>query len=314
MIHRPIRLLPFATPNRTDPPPTLRFPIASQHLRKLTPLPDRRPLPVKHIDGDGDQDGQKGQDGRRPLQSVPVADMFVHGAGVHGSNAGQEVAGEAVAAGGGGGVGAVGGDHVVDRCHVDGVVCDPDQGCEDEGGDPVGDVRGAQACPSEAEEADGETRGEVEEPVESAFGLEGVGLSAPDLAVAVDKREEGDVGDDVAEEDGAECQSRGDDGKVPLSEDGGEGFEEGEDQGVGEAREKGETEDDGFADEHFEGADPDCKDFAGGNALGFEFVGAVDVGILAGRTAVFGFAVDEDGAASFGDEEEVENLGGAAED
>ncbi len=287
--------------------------VARQHLGKLAPLPDLGALPVEDVDGDGDQDGQEGQDGGRPLQPVPVADVLVHGGGVHGGDARQQVAGEAVAAGGRRGIRTVRRDHVVDRGLVDGVVGDADQAGEDERRDP-GDVGRAERGPGEAEEADCQARGEVEEPVETAFGLEGARVSAEDLPVAVHEGEEGEVGDDVADDEGAECQARGDDGEVPLREDWGEGVEEDEDQGVAEAGEEGETEHDWFAHKHLERPDPDCQDFSGGDALLLQLVGPVDDGPLACLAAALGFAIDEDGAAGFRDHEEVHDLDHDSED
>ena len=150
------------------PPAPALLPVRRQRLREFALLPYIRPLPVEDVDGDRDEDGQAGQHRRRPLElelGVPVADVGVEGGRVHGRDAGEEVAGERVAAGRGGGVGSVGGDHVVDRGHVDGVVGGADEHGEDHGGDPVDVVCRSQAGPGEAEEPDRFEGSEVEKPV-----------------------------------------------------------------------------------------------------------------------------------------------------
>lgn len=68
----------------------------------------------------------------------------------------------------------------------------------------------------------------------------------------VDGWEVGQVGEDVADEDGNECESDADGAEAPLLVDGLEGLEEGEDEGVGEAGEEREPEDNGFREEHVE--------------------------------------------------------------
>ena len=59
------------------------------------------------------------------------ANVGEKGRGGDGENTGEEVTRPAVAACCGGGVGTVGGDHVVDCGHVDGVVCNADYSSED---------------------------------------------------------------------------------------------------------------------------------------------------------------------------------------
>ena len=112
-----------------SPAPTT-LPVRRQRLREFALFPHVRPLPVEDVDGDRHDDGQARQDRRRPLQfelCVAVADVCVERGRVHGRDTGKEVASECVPAGRGRGVGAVGGDHVVDRGHVDCVVSDADE-------------------------------------------------------------------------------------------------------------------------------------------------------------------------------------------
>jgi hypothetical protein len=67
---------------------------------------------VEDVRGDDERDRSGGQDeaGDRELPLGAGLDPGVEGGGVQGGDAGQEVAAEAVSAGGGGGVFAVGGD------------------------------------------------------------------------------------------------------------------------------------------------------------------------------------------------------------
>ena len=184
------------------PPPTPRLPIRRQRLRKLALLPNIRSLPIKDINGYGDQDRQESQDGRRPLEfefRMSVADVRVKGGGVHGRDTGEEVARKRVPTSRGGGVRAVGRDHVVDGGHVDGVVGGADEEGEEHGGDPVDVVGGAEGGPGEAEEADGFERGEVEEPVKAGFGLEGVRVAGADGVVPGEEGEEGEPGEEIAD-------------------------------------------------------------------------------------------------------------------
>lgn len=119
--------------------------------------------------------------------------------GVVGSDAGEEVTCEAVAARCGGGVGAVGCDHVVDGGEVDGVVCDADEGGEEQGGDPGDAAVRAQARPGEAEQADALERGEEQKEPEALFWLQVLGAEfADELALLVEDGQECKPADEVA--------------------------------------------------------------------------------------------------------------------
>ena len=132
---------------------------------------------------------------------VFAADVGEEGGRGDGEDAGEEVARPTVAASCGGGVGSVGGDHVVDCGHIDGVVGDADDGSEDRGADPVEGRAGASPC--EADETDWEAGCGPEEEVEAGFILcflvLGLGLSFFD--VASDGGDEGEPGDEVADQD-----------------------------------------------------------------------------------------------------------------
>lgn len=69
-------------------------------------------MEVEDVRRDDQRDGSSGEDeardGELPLGTGP--DVGVEGSGVQGGDAGEEVAAEAVAAGGAGGVFAIGGD------------------------------------------------------------------------------------------------------------------------------------------------------------------------------------------------------------
>lgn len=121
-------------------PSPLPLLVRRQRLREFALLPNIRPLPIEDVNGNCDDDSQARQYRRGPLQfvfCVSVADVGVKGGGIHGRDAGEEVSSEGVATCRGGGVWAVGGDHVVDCGHVDGVVGGADEQGEDHGRDPV---------------------------------------------------------------------------------------------------------------------------------------------------------------------------------
>ena len=98
---------------------------------------ERGTLPVDDVDGDDEHQGDAEEDGGGLLEVLPAADVGVERGGGDGQDPGEKVAGPAVATGCGGGVGPVGSNHVVDCGHVDCVVGDANDGCEDHGADPL---------------------------------------------------------------------------------------------------------------------------------------------------------------------------------
>jgi hypothetical protein len=115
--HRSSSILPLDNPPFSNSPPLL--PPILQRLRKLTPLPNRRPLPIENITRKRNNQRQDRKISRRPLEFIRRTNVFIERRGIHSCYTGEEVACESVAAGGGGRVETVGGDHVVDCCHVD---------------------------------------------------------------------------------------------------------------------------------------------------------------------------------------------------
>lgn len=208
------------------------LPRTVQRLRKLAPVPKPLPLEVKHVDRARHEDRQACEYRARVLEVVPAADVLVQRGGVVGGDAGEEISSEGVAASGRGGVGAVGGDHVVDGGHVDCVVCDGDKAGENERRNPGDAVGGAERGPGETEEANGLERGRKEEPEKATLGGEGFRGTAAGDAVAVDKGKEREVADYVAGQDGAEAEALLPCVEVPLLEDGVESLKEGKDEGV----------------------------------------------------------------------------------
>lgn len=101
-------------------------------------------------------------------------------------------------------------------------------------------------------------------------------------------------------------------GEAPLGVDGRECLEEGKNESVAEAREEGATEDDGLADKHLEGSEPDDSELLQGEPVLLELGWAVHVS-LARRAAPLGFAVKQDGDAGLG-REEVDGLDGQTEE
>lgn len=183
---------------RRSPSPRLILRILKL-LRKGRSFSQNGTFEVDDVDGDDEDEGDAEEDGARVCEMVFAADVGEEGGSGDGEDAGEEVARPAVAAGGGGGVGAVGGNHVVDCGHVDGVVGDADDGCEDGGADPVEWWAGAGPC--KADETNWEAGGGPEEEVEAGFvlGFFVVGFRFAFFDVASDGGDEGEPGDEVAD-------------------------------------------------------------------------------------------------------------------
>ena len=155
-------------------------------------------------DGNAEEDGDAGKDeaGNGELPLCAWEDVGVERCSVDRGDTGEEVTTEAVATSSTRGVGTVGGDHVVDRSHVDCVVGDADHGGEYHGGDPV-DVGRAEGSPGETEEADGFEGHEPDEGFQAAFRADAVnaaGLLHGARVVAVEGEEE-EVGYYVADQE-----------------------------------------------------------------------------------------------------------------
>ena len=101
-----------------------------------------------------------------------------------------------------------------------------------------------------------------------------------------------------------------------MGVDEGEGLDEHEDEGIAESGEEGEGEDDGFGEKHFEGTDPGDDDLFERESLleGRNFIGPVEVGVCAVLASLLGDPVHHDGNSGLGDEDQVSELNGAAED
>ena len=104
--------------------------------------------------------------------------------------------------------------------------------------------------------------------------------------------------------------------EVVLFVDKREGLDEHEDKGVTETGEQGQGEDDGFGEEHLEGADPGDNDLFEGESLlkGRDLVGSVKVGVCAVLASLLRDFVHHDGDSGLGHEEEMSGLNGDAED
>lgn len=88
---------------------------------------------------------------------------------------------------------------------------------------------------------------------------------------------------------------------------------ESEDESIRETREKRQAEDNGLADEHLERTKPDLARFLKRDTRGLEFIGSVDVGVLAGLATTLGLLVEEDGRTTLG-HEEMDDLDNTTED
>ena len=73
--------------------------IGLELLSKLTPGTNRRALPVEDVNRNQDQETNQSQERTRPLQTVLVAHVLVHGRRVHGRDTGKEITRESIATG-----------------------------------------------------------------------------------------------------------------------------------------------------------------------------------------------------------------------
>jgi hypothetical protein len=99
----------------------------------LAASPDLGSLLVDDVDWDADDDGKRKQYPRR----VSDTQLVVHWARIEGAETCQDISRESITTSGGGGVlASVCGDHVVDRCKINGQVCGADDDCHDQRSDP----------------------------------------------------------------------------------------------------------------------------------------------------------------------------------
>ncbi len=73
-----------------------------------------------------------------------------------------------------------------------------------------------QRCPGKSDQPDGLQRCDVQKPVEAGFRLERIGILATNRTVSVNERKEGEVGDEVANDDRDKSQTLGSSTEVPL--------------------------------------------------------------------------------------------------
>ena len=87
-------------------------------------------------------------------------------------------------------------------------------------------------------------------------------------------------------------------------------MDEHEDQSVRESGQEGQGEDDGLGQEHFEWTHPGQEDFFERKPVleRGNFVGAIDVRVLAGCTSLLCDSVHQDGGSSFRDKDQVDKL------
>ena len=168
------------------------------------------------------------------------ANVGEEGRGGNGEDTGEEVTRPAIATCCGGRVGSVGGDHVIDCGHVDGVVCDADDSSEDRGANPM--ERWAGASPCKTDETDWEAGCSVEEEIEAGFILcfFGIGILLSFSDVAFDGGNEGEPGEEVADQNWDEGEALGYGSETPLGVDESEGLYEHENQGIRESGQEGQ--------------------------------------------------------------------------
>lgn len=152
-----------------------------------------------------------------------------------------------------------------------------------------------------------------EKPFETTFRDHGVPavLSAM-VGIAPEPGVVREVCDEIGQVDGNESPRDCESAKAPLLVHRLEALKESEYEGIGETGEQRQTQDNGLGDQHDPGTHPDGAELLEGNARGLQFVGAVDVGVLASLAPALGLLVEDDRCARFG-HEEVDGLGAAVE-
>ena len=160
--------------------------------------------------------------------------------------------------------------------------------------------------PAEPEEADGDEEGAHEGRLQADLRAQlalRVELGFDVAAVVV---EEGDHGDEGADEDADEGETFGAEGEVVGGdEDDGEGFEPEVEEAVDECEVEVEEEADGFGEGKGEWADEDHhSDFFAGHAFRFDFRLAFHARVVSQGSDAHGAAVEDVAAAGFGEEEE----------
>ena len=173
----------------------------------------------------------------------------------------------------------------------------------------------AEGRPGEAKQADRFQWRQEQQPLEPALGRDRiVAVTRADLLVAPEPGEVREVGDGVGEVDGDEGPGLGEGAEAPtLLVHDGEALKEGEDKSVRETGQQRQAEDDGLAQQHVEGAKQDCASFLHRDAGLLQFVGAVDVGVLARLATLLGDLIHDDGGAGLGHKED-DKLDGTTED
>ena len=279
-------------------------------LREGRPFSQFGTHPVDDVDSDDEDERDAEQDGASVREVLLPANVGEEGCGRDGKDTSKEVTRPAVAACRGGGVRSVGGDHVVDCGHVDGVVGNADNSSEDRGANPVEGWAGASPC--KTDKTDWKAGRSVEEEPEAGFILcfFVVGLLFSFFDVAFDSGDEGEPGNEVTDQDWEEGEALGYGSETPLGVDETEGLDEHENQGVRESRQEGQGEDDGLGEEHLKWAHPGQENFFEREPFleRSDLVWAVDVRVLAGFTSLLCDPVHQDGGSGFRDKDQVNDL------
>lgn len=181
----------------------------SQFLSKWRSLPEYRAFPINDIDCSHKQEryAEQNRAGVLEVSATRGADVRKEWRCWYCQDTSKEVSGPAIATCCRGGVRSICADHVVDGCHVNRVVGNTNDRGEDHRRDPR-EWRPLRS-PCEANEADWQARSQVQQEVQSRLVLNSliVWMRLTLLNVALDRWNEQDPRNNVADTDGNEGQS-----------------------------------------------------------------------------------------------------------
>lgn len=171
-------------------------------------------------------------------------------------------------------------------------------------------------CPSEADETDGQARRRVEKPFQTRLILSSltVRVFLAFANVALDSRDEGHPGNDVANTNAAESKANLRCAEAPSCVHNAERLDEHEDEGIGESGEERQHQDDGLRDEHLEGSNEvNCKFLAREALLERDNLLRAPY-VFTGLPPPLGSAIHKNGGSGLRDKDQVNELDRAAKD
>lgn len=292
-------------------------PFTSKSLSELAPLSNLGTLPVEDEDRNCDAESETSENSTGVFQGSRV-EVIVERRAVKSSDTSEEISCETVTTSCGRRIRSIGSDHVVNRGHVDGVICNPDKAREDHGCNPWNSCLRARRCPGETKKTNSLERSHPQQPVEATLWLHGVrSVLSHEFLIAGEEGHKAEPGDEIANSDGDVGESDLNGAEAPLFVHRAVRLEESEDQSVGETGEKRQAEDDWLGEEHAERAQHGDGQLLGWQTLEeatADFVGTVEVGVLARLALLLCDAVKDASNAGLRDQEEVKSLSNDTED